>query len=156
MQATKTDAMATKQMPPPDTDIDVRQSLVAERAIVQRVNRALAKRGMKLIKSKGSRQVAELGAWHIADERQGEIVAKNVNLTEIARQEGALASYEAILMTTQAEEPAKNFHPVIGYKNGEIVRAAGGLTHDQAMAAAQAMAANKEDVDFVGAGRDRD
>lgn len=132
------------------------QSLVAERAVVQRVNRSLAKRGQKLIKSKGPRQVAELGTWHIADAHQGEIVAKNVNLTEIARQESALASYEAILVTTQAEEPAKNFHPVIGYKNGEIVRAAGGLTHDQAMAAAQAMAANREDVDFVGAGRDRD
>ncbi len=131
-------------------------SMVAERAVVQRINRALAKRGQKLIKSKGPRQVAELGCWHIADEHQGEIVANNVDLTEIARQEGALASYEAILMTTQADEPAKNFHPVIGYKNGQIIRAAGGLTHDQAMAAAQAMAAGKEDVDFVGAGRDRD
>ena len=138
------------------THSNTSHSSVAERAVVQRVNRALGKRGQKLIKSKGERQVVELGAWYIADEHQGAIVAKNVNLTEIARQEGALASYEVILLTTQAEEPARNFHPVIGYKNGEIVRAAGGLTHDQAMAAAQAMAADKDDVDFVGAGRDRD
>ncbi len=153
MKTVQIDTTVTSALLPKTTSD---QSFVAERAVVQRVNRSLAKRGQKLIKSKGPRQVVELGTWHIADERQGEIVAKNVHLTEIARQEGALASYEAILMTTQAEEPAKNFHPVIGYKNGEIVRAAGGLTHDQAMAAAQAMAANKEDVDFVGAGRDRD
>lgn len=136
-------------------DLNVHQSLVAERAVVQRINRALAKREQKLIKSKGSRQIVELGDWHIADERRGEIVAKNVNLTEIARQEGALATYEAILMATQVEEPAKHFHPVIGYKNGEIIRSAGGLTHDQAMAVAQAMASGREDVDFIGAGRDR-
>jgi hypothetical protein len=79
-----------------------------------------------------------------------------VNSTEIARQESALASYEAILVTTRAEEPAKNFHPVTGYKNGKIVRAVGGLTYDQVMAAGQAMATIREDVDFVGAGRDRD
>lgn len=153
MKTVQIDTTVTSALLPKTTSD---QSFVAERAVVQRVNRSLAKRGQKLIKSKGPRQVVELGSWHIADERQGEIVAKNVNLTEIARQEGALASYEAILMTTQVEATAKNFHPVIGYKNGEIIRAAGGLTHDQAMAAAQAMAADKDDVDFVGAGRDRD
>ena len=68
------------------------QSLVAERAVVQRVNRSLAKRGQKLIKSKGPRQVVELGTWHIADERQGEPNSDGGDECNIMRHERASLS----------------------------------------------------------------
>ena len=141
---------------------EVRQSLVSERAIAQRINRALNKRGQKLIKSKGPRQVATLGAWHIADEGRGEIVAKDVNLVEIARDEGLLQPWEGIYVVADAGQAPKaatsTYHPVIGYLRGTMLRGAGGLTHEQAIKAAQVLAdkcEHDDEIDFVGAGIDR-
>ncbi len=138
------------------------QSLVSERAIAQRVNRALAKRGQKLIKSKGPRQVAALGEWHIADERQGGIAATNVSLADLARQEGLLQPWEGIFVVADAGAKVKDapstYHPVIGYVGGTILRAAGGLTREQAIEAARVLADQSEhddEIDFIGAGMDR-
>jgi len=138
------------------------QSLVSERAIAQRVNRALAKRGQKLIKSKGPRQVAALGEWHIADERQGGIVSTNVSLADLARQEGLLQPWEGIFVVADAGGKApgtpSTYHPVIGYVGGTLLRAAGGLTREQAIEAASVLADQTEhddEIDFIGAGLDR-
>lgn len=138
------------------------QSLVSERAIAQRVNRALAKRGQKLIKSKGPRQVAALGEWHIADEQQGGIVATNVWLADLARQEGLLQPWEGIFVVSDAggkeQDAPLTYHPVIGYLDGRVLRCKGGLTRVEALASAQSIADNAEHdevVDFIGAGVDR-
>ncbi len=153
--------MATKKKADTPKPASVQQSLVSERAIVQRINRALTKRGQKLIKSKGAHQLATLGEWHIADEGQGGIVAANVSLADLARQEGVLQSWEAIYLVADATESKKTpstYHPVVGFIDGPVIRGDGGLTHDQAMATAQAMAdksATDDQVDFIGAGVDR-
>lgn len=138
------------------------RSLVSERAVAQRVNRALAKRGQKLIKSKGPRQIAALGDWHIADEQQGGIVATNVSLADQARQEGLLQPWEGIFVVADAsgKEPGtpSTYHPVIGYVGGTVLRAAGGLTREQAVEAARVLAEHAEhdeEIDFIGAGLDR-
>ncbi len=133
---------------------EARQVLLSERAIAQRVNRSLAKRGLKLCKAKG-RPAADLGEWYVVDNDKGEVVARNVQLAEIANQEGALQPYEAI---EAAEESTRRYHPVIGYMNGETLRLAGGLTYAQAIAAAHAVAENTEhdeEIDFIGAAIDR-
>lgn len=154
--------MATKKKADAPKPASVQQSLVSERAIVQRINRALTKRGQKLIKSKGAHQLATLGEWHIADEGQGGIVAAHVSLADLARQEGVLQSWEAIYLVADAAEskkPPSTYHPVVGFIGGHaVIRGDGGLTHDQALAAAQAIAdknATDDEVDFIGAGLDR-
>lgn len=154
--------MATKKKADTPKPASVQQSLVSERAIVQRINRALTKRGQKLIKSKGAHQLATLGEWHIADERQGGIVSTNVSLADLARQEGLLQPWEGIFVVADAggKEPGtpSTYHPVIGYVGGTVLRAAGGLTREQAIEAARVLADQTEhddEIDFIGAGLDR-
>lgn len=153
--------MTTKKKASATKPESVQQSLVSERAIVQRINRALAKRGQKLIKSKGAHQLATLGEWHIADEGQGGIVAANVSLADLARQENVLQSWEAIYVvadTTENKKAPSTYHPVVGFINGNVIRGDRGLTHDQAMAAAQAIADSEgaaDEIDFIGTGLDR-
>ena len=50
------------------------------------------------------------------------------------------------------------FHPVIGYTDGTALRLAGGLTHDQALKSAYALATHcehEQPIEYIGAGLDR-
>ena len=70
---------------------------VTTRALVQRIDRLLAKDGQMLKKTrKKSRWFSETGEYFIINFNQNAIVAKHVDLEKLGRELGALKDYEEI------------------------------------------------------------
>ena len=70
---------------------------VTERALFARVNRALAKQGEFLRKSRpGSRTESFVGAFYCIDCRRNTVIAYNIDLEAFARELGVLADYETL------------------------------------------------------------
>lgn len=71
---------------------------VSERALLNRVNRALAKdRGDKVVRCKASSKwIGELGRYYAIDESRNTITAKQIDLAEWARELGVLAEWEML------------------------------------------------------------
>jgi hypothetical protein len=67
---------------------------VTERALLQRVNRALQADGRVLKSSRGARAEESLGRFYVIDQRRNVIVDKAVDLEALARKLGALKEYE--------------------------------------------------------------
>jgi hypothetical protein len=65
---------------------------VGERALLQRLNRALAKDGQKICKSRGS----ELGPYYTVDLARGAVVTKELDIIRFAREVGILREWEAV------------------------------------------------------------
>ena len=78
---------------------------VSERALVQRINRALAKDEWEpppiLKKTRGARALVDLGEFYVIDQRRNLIVEKDVDLERYGRELGALEDWEEL-----AEEKA--------------------------------------------------
>lgn len=68
---------------------------ISERAMVQRINRALAKEDQKLRKGRG-RWASDLGEYYVVDIRQNAVVASNVDVGKLAKDLGCLAGYEEV------------------------------------------------------------
>ena len=71
---------------------------VTTSALMKRLNRHLAKVGMKLFQCKSnSYGYRELGEYYIVDTKLNEVSSKDVNIDKFARLEGVLKEYEGVL-----------------------------------------------------------
>jgi hypothetical protein len=68
---------------------------VPMKALIRRVNRRLAKRGQKLITTRGERARAELGSYYLIDTDTSGLVLHHVNVEVLARELGALEPWQA-------------------------------------------------------------
>ena len=83
-----------KSKPKPDTE---RKVMITERALVQRINRTLAKDDERLKKVKaGSRMDAEYGPYYRLDYRMNAVVEPGVDIESLGRKLGVLKPYEAL------------------------------------------------------------
>ncbi len=71
---------------------------VSERAVIQRINRALALQGQKMRKTRGWRAHHELGDYYVVVPSRNFIVAQNIDLEAFARELEVLAPYERLDM----------------------------------------------------------
>ena len=69
---------------------------VSERALLQRLNRALAKDGEVLKKARPSRYRKELGDFFVLSRRANGVIEGHVNIEALARQKGVLARWEVL------------------------------------------------------------
>jgi hypothetical protein len=71
---------------------------ITERALIQRVNRALVREdgpiGRKLIKTRGERAKLDLGDYFVLNQLHNFVDEKDVDPESLARELGALADYE--------------------------------------------------------------
>ena len=70
--------------------------LVSRRALIQRLNRALAEANLVLKKTKGSRMKKQLGDYYLIDLRRNALVDKDVNLETLGRKHAVLAAWERL------------------------------------------------------------
>ena len=68
---------------------------VTERALVQRINRALALRGERLRAGRG-RSVDDLGDYFVVDVDRRAVVGKDITLEEYGRDLGVLQPWERV------------------------------------------------------------
>ena len=70
---------------------------VTKRALVQRINRALARQEQQLRACRGERAQQELGDYFILNAKQNRIVSRNIDLEELARELNLLAPFEKLV-----------------------------------------------------------
>jgi hypothetical protein len=73
--------------------------VVAERALIRRINRKLASEGQlgaQLHKYRGGRSLIDLGNFYVIDRETGFLVKAHVDLEELGREVGALAKSEEL------------------------------------------------------------
>ena len=73
----------------------VKQVPVSERALVQRINRVLAKEGEKLIKARG-RDISSCGQYYTILFSFNAVGRKDVGIEELGRDLGALRPWEML------------------------------------------------------------
>jgi hypothetical protein len=73
---------------------------VSQRALIQRINRILAKRGGApgelLRAARGTRARQDLGDYYVVDLLHNRVINTNVDLEEFGREVEALAPYESL------------------------------------------------------------
>ena len=73
---------------------------VTERALIQRINRKLAKAGSKLVAARGEKEIEVFGHYYVAKRGRknecAEILALNLNLEVYGRSVGVLATDEEV------------------------------------------------------------
>ena len=69
---------------------------VSKRALLQRINRALAKEEEMVKTLRGDRWLHDLGRYYRLDLNRNVIMEKHVDLEETGRQLGVLAKYERV------------------------------------------------------------
>ena len=78
---------------------------VSERAVIARINRALAKDGEALRKTRAdSRWISDLGYYYIIDTNLNTITAQHLSLSELARELNVLKPWEALEGEAEAPE----------------------------------------------------
>ena len=70
---------------------------VTMRALLQRINRALAQDDEVLKKTRGARAVQELGDYYVLDFNRNALVEKDVDPEELGRELGILEDYERVV-----------------------------------------------------------
>lgn len=70
---------------------------VSERALVQRLNRALHPDGEKIKKTRGGKAEQELGAYYVLNIRGNYVVGKDVDLEDFGRKYKVLADWEQVI-----------------------------------------------------------
>ena len=73
--------------------------LVSQRAVIQRINRALSKEGSagRVLKTlRGDRGFSDLGRHYVIDVDQNRVVSTHVNLEEYARELRVLQGWERV------------------------------------------------------------
>jgi hypothetical protein len=70
---------------------------VSTRALIQRINRALAHEGEQLKTTRGERWRGELGNFYIIDTYRNGIEAQHVDPEELGREMKVLQPYEVVL-----------------------------------------------------------
>ena len=69
---------------------------VSTRAIIQRINRKLAKDGDKLRKNRSQRWWPEMGDYYIVDEERNAFIRGHVDLEDLGRELGVLEDWETV------------------------------------------------------------
>lgn len=69
---------------------------VSERALMQRINRVLAKDGERLHKRRGAGHHQDTGDFYIIDIRRNFLAQKDVDIETLGRKKGVLADWEAL------------------------------------------------------------
>ena len=75
---------------------DSKQIAVEEAALVRRVNRRLAHKGMQMFKARSHAATREAGPWFIVDLRQSSVTHSRLELESAARDLGALSRWECL------------------------------------------------------------
>jgi hypothetical protein len=70
---------------------------VSRRAVVQRLQRKLARGGEILVATRSGRWRGELGDYHVVNVRRNAVVAKGFDLEEWARGQGAIKAWEKLV-----------------------------------------------------------
>ena len=74
----------------------MRKVAVTERALIQRINRALRKRDEVLKRTRGTHALRDLGDYYVVDVRRNAVVAADVNPEAYGRELDVLAPYERV------------------------------------------------------------
>jgi hypothetical protein len=69
---------------------------VTTRALVQRINRSLAKQHKVLKKARGARALEDLGAWFYLDTNRNVVLRTRVDVEGLGRELGVLDPYEKL------------------------------------------------------------
>ena len=69
---------------------------VSQRALIQRINRALAKENEALKAARSERDRQQLGNYFVIDLHRNTVQAQHVDLEALARELGVLKPYEAL------------------------------------------------------------
>ena len=69
---------------------------ITERALVQRLNRAMSKHGLKLKKSRTAQTQSSVGEWFILDTKKNFVVYQDVDLGGLAKKWKVLADWEEL------------------------------------------------------------
>jgi hypothetical protein len=70
--------------------------LVSRRALIQRLNHALAETRLLLKKTKGGRMKKQLGEYYLIDLKRNALVEKGVDMEKLGRKHGVLAAWERL------------------------------------------------------------
>lgn len=73
-----------------------RKVLISERALIQRLNRALAKNDLIVKKSRPREGYNQLGDFYVISLERNFIVEMDVDIEALARKKGVLAKWEAL------------------------------------------------------------
>jgi len=73
-----------------------RKVLISERALIQRLNRALANEHIIVKKSRPRVRYNQLGAFYAIDWQSNFIVDMNIDIEALARKKGVIAEWEAL------------------------------------------------------------
>lgn len=79
-------------------------TIVSKTAAVKRVNRRLPREGKRLCVSRRGGECANLGSYHVVDVRTNPVTASHVDLEDIARELGVLATNEKVADVTKPTE----------------------------------------------------
>jgi hypothetical protein len=75
-----------------------RKVMITERALVQRINRALAKEDEVVKKSRAdSRMEMQYGTYYSVNQRTNNIANGNIDIESMGRELGVLKEYEALI-----------------------------------------------------------
>ena len=75
--------------------MDNQKVLVRARALTQRINRKLAKRGEKLLKAKqGSKKFQQMGEYYTIDITRNVVTGEHIDIEKLGRDLGAMKPYE--------------------------------------------------------------
>ena len=69
---------------------------ISERALVQRINRALAKDGETLRKARSAQTASSVGEYFIVDVKKNSVARARVDLVELGRELKLIAPYERV------------------------------------------------------------
>jgi len=77
---------------------------VSERALVQRIGRALAKEGEQLQKARGKKASLELGDYYTVSISRNFVVQKDVDIEKLGRELQVLRPYENLAKTSEGRK----------------------------------------------------
>ncbi|MBZ5527075.1 MAG: hypothetical protein LAN71_04110 [Acidobacteriia bacterium] len=69
---------------------------VSERAIVQRLNRAMGKEGLRLKKARSTQTETSVGEWYVIDITRNFVAQQDVDLAKLAKKWKVLAAWETV------------------------------------------------------------
>ncbi len=96
---------------------------ITMRALIQRINRKLAKEEQKLKKSRGLQMSYDVGDYFIIDTYQNNTAAINIDPVELGKEIGVLKPYEEVLDVASNQEKSilkiQNKDPIL--KKGQAV-----------------------------------
>jgi len=73
-----------------------KQVPVTKRALVQRINRALAKEGAMTKAARGAAQSSALGDFYVVDVTKNAVITKDVDIEAYGRELGVLQAWERL------------------------------------------------------------